>query len=102
MKRNQETVPQKAERLKKNYRVIITHFSEAIVIGDHDTYKVSHNGGRWTCSCPWGRHKGHWKSCSHVLAAKQAMNDPASQAPVARLADLLIEARNRGLEGGWN
>ncbi|MBI3927908.1 MAG: SWIM zinc finger family protein [Armatimonadetes bacterium] len=87
-----ETVPEKAERLKKNYRVILTTPGDALVIGDHDTYEVRRPGARWTCTCPWGKYRGHLKDCSHIVAVRRALDDPASQIPVGRLADILIAA----------
>ncbi|MBI3927367.1 MAG: hypothetical protein HY319_17650 [Armatimonadetes bacterium] len=85
-----ETVSQKADRLRRNYRVILTGPNRGLVIGDHDTYEVAETLGGWTCTCPWGRYKGHLKSCSHVVAARRALKDPVSQAPVVRLAEMLV------------
>ena len=87
-----KTINAKADRLKKNYRVILLSQTQALVIGDHDTYDVTKLSYRWSCNCPWGRRKGHWSACSHVGAVHQALLDPNSQAPVARLADLLKQA----------
>ncbi len=90
-----ETISQKADRLVGNYRVIVTGLAQAMVIGDHDTYQVDKFQGRWRCNCRWGRYQGHWKHCSHVVAAQRALKDPASQAPVAKLADLVMLAQAR-------
>lgn len=90
-----ESISQKADRLKQNYRVILTAPREGLVIGDHDTYTVAKRNGRWTCSCPWGLYRGHWKYCSHVVAARRAIKDPMSQGPVARLAEMLAPAGGR-------
>lgn len=96
-----ESISQKADRLKKSYRVILTGGSEALVIGDHDTYRVSRLlGDRWRCTCPWGRYRGHWKECSHVVAVKRARKDPSSQAPVIRLAGILATAQTVAEQGG--
>lgn len=91
-----ETVSQKADRLKDANRVILFGADQAVVIGDHDTYGVRRRGSRWTCDCPWGRYRGHWKACSHVTAVKRARKDPMSQAPVARLARILAGHSNDG------
>ena len=85
---NRETVTEKADRLKANCRVILVGQNRALVIGDTDTYQVE-KPQRWTCTCPWGRYRGRWSHCSHVLAVLRALRDPGSQAPVARLADML-------------
>ena len=98
-KLNRETVSEKADRLKTNYRVILTGFNEAVVIGDHDTYHIKKTR-KWACTCPWGRYRSNWKDCSHVVAVKRALDDPACQAPVARLADLIV-AQAPNLEGVW-
>lgn len=87
--RSRETISQKADRLKENYRVILTGRDQGLVIGDHDTYLVSRPSQRWSCTCPWGRYKGHIKHCSHITAVRRAKKDPMSQAPVARLAEML-------------
>lgn len=92
-----ETVAEKAYRLKSNHRVILLEPDSAIVIGDHDTYGVNRLGSCWFCSCPWGRKEETYKHCSHVLATKLARKDPASQEPVARLADLLMKKRGKGV-----
>lgn len=90
---SRKTVTDKAERLKKNYRVILVAPGQALVIGDHDTYDVTQLSFRWSCNCPWGRRKGRWSDCSHVMAVRQAQMDPTSQGPVARLAGLLQELK---------
>ena len=90
---SRKTVTDKADRLKKNYRVILTGPGQALVIGDHDTYDVTKLSFRWSCNCPWGKHRGRWSECSHVVAVRQAQMDPHSQAPVARLAGLLHELK---------
>lgn len=90
-----ETVSQKADRLKSNCRVILTGPDQALVIGDHDTYEVTRPHGRWRCTCPWGRYRGHFKHCSHVTAVRRAKHDPLCQAPVARLA-LMLAGRPEG------
>ena len=92
-----ETVAEKAFRLKTNHRVIILGGDSAIVIGDHDTYGVNRLGSCWFCSCPWGRQEAVINHCSHVVATKMARKDPASQEPVARLADLLMKKRGKGV-----
>ena len=86
-----ETISEKADRLNGNYRVILTGYHQALVIGDHDTYNVKRDRN-WECTCRWGRYRGRWKHCSHVVAVQRALKDPSSQAPVARLADLLLRA----------
>lgn len=96
-----ESISQKADRLKGNYRVILTGLCDALVIGDHDTYTVTRLGSRWNCSCPWGRYRGHWKDCSHVVAVKRARKDPMSQAPVARLAEMLVSTQAGAVKGAW-
>ena len=88
-----KTIKEKADRLKQNYRVILLGPGQALVIGDHDTYDVTRLSFRWSCNCPWGRHKGRWAECSHVVAVRQAELDPKSQAPVAKLAGLLQELK---------
>ena len=90
---SRKTITDKAERLKKNYRVILLGPGQALVIGDHDTYDVTKLSYRWSCNCPWGRRKGRRSECSHVMAVHKAMLDPHSQAPVARLAGLLQEVK---------
>ncbi len=89
---NCNTVNEKANRLHKNYRVILLAPGQALVIGDHDTYDVTKLSFRWKCNCRWGRFKGHWSECSHVKAVRKALLDPSSQVPVARLAQLLQSA----------
>ncbi len=89
---NRKTISQKADRLHKNYRVILLAPGQALVIGDHDTYDVTKLSFRWKCNCLWGRYKGQWSDCSHVVAVRKALLDPGSQAPVARLAELLQSA----------
>ncbi len=84
-----KAITEKADRLHKNYRVILLTSTQALVIGDHDTYDVTKLSFRWKCNCPWGRYKGHWSECSHVAAVHKALLDPNSQVPVARLAELL-------------
>ena len=88
-----ETVQEKADRLRKNHRVIVVGHEKVLVIGESDTYLVQKQGISWTCDCKWGRYRGHLKDCSHVVAAKQARKDPLGQATVARLADWLMEAK---------
>jgi hypothetical protein len=90
---SRKSITDKADRLKKNYRVILLGPGQALVIGDHDTYDVTRLSFRWSCNCLWGRHKGHWSECSHVVAVRKALLDPESQAPVARLAGLLQEVK---------
>ena len=87
-----ESIIEKAERLKANSRVIIIRKELALVIGDHDTHKVTKLGLKWACDCKWGRYRGAWKDCAHIVAVKRARVDPASQIAVSRLADLLMEA----------
>lgn len=84
-----KSISEKAERLNKNHRVILLSDVKALVIGDHDTYDVIKLSFRWSCNCQWGRFKSHWTDCSHVVAVRKALKDPASQAPVARLAEIL-------------
>ncbi|GMU52605.1 MAG: hypothetical protein AMXMBFR33_17510 [Candidatus Xenobia bacterium] len=84
-----ETVPQKAKRLVEDYRTILTSLSTAVVIGDHNTYKLARVGYRWTCDCNWFRYRGRTKPCSHVLAVEAAVQNPESQTPVLRLASML-------------
>jgi len=88
-----ETVSAKADRLLGQHRVIITGSREALVIGDGDTYRVSRPAKRWLCTCPGFRFHGAWRRCAHILAVLRALKDPSSQAPVARLADLLTECQ---------
>lgn len=90
---NYESIPDKAQRLKANFRVILVRAGLALVIGDHGTYKVEKGCSRWSCDCKRGRYRGAWRECSHILAVKSARKDPASQEPVARLADWLMEAQ---------
>ena len=90
--RNYESTTDKALRLIENHRVILTGFGTALVIGDNDTYKVTKHGDQWSCDCKWGRYRGAWRYCSHVVAVKRARIDPASQVAVSRLADILMEA----------
>ena len=87
-----KSIQEKADRLKQNYRVILLGPGQALVIGDHDTYDVIKLSYRWSCNCQWGRFKSHWTDCSHVVAVRKALKDPASQAPVARLAEILHDA----------
>lgn len=89
---NRQTISGKAERLYKSYRVILLGPTKALVIGDHDTYDVIKLSYRWTCNCLWGRYKSHWSDCSHIGAVRKALQDPSSQAPVARLAELVQDA----------
>ena len=84
-----KTISGKAERLYRSYRVILLSGTNALVIGDRDTYDVTKLDYRWTCNCLWGRFKSHWRDCSHIGAVRKALKDPSSQAPVARLAELL-------------
>lgn len=93
--KNYETTSEKADRLKNSFRVILTGFDQALVIGDHDTYTVDRVGHRWRCSCPWGQSRRSSSPCSHIKAVRLARKDPSSQLPVARLADLLIEAQQK-------
>ena len=86
---NHETISNKADRLKSNFRAILLSGTQAIVIGDHDTYNVVRVGPKWSCNCKWGRLKSHWADCSHVVSVRRALKDPSSQVPVARLADLV-------------
>ena len=88
-----KTIKEKANRLKQNYRVILLGPGQALFIGDPDTYDVTRLSFRWSCNCPWGRHKGRWAECSHVVAVRQDQLDPRSQAPVAKLAGLLQELK---------
>ena len=92
---NRETISKKADRLKANFRAILLSGTHAVVIGDHDTYEVVRVGSKWTCNCLWGRLKSHWADCSHVVSVRRALQDPNSQAPVARLADMLKLASSR-------
>ncbi len=89
-----KTIFVKADRLYRSYRVILLGATNALVIGDHDTYDVTKLSYRWTCNCLWGRYKSHWCDCSHIVAVRKALQDPSSQAPVARLAQLLQDAIN--------
>jgi len=91
---NRKTISGKAERLYKSSRVILLSATSALVIGDHDTYDVTRLSYRWTCNCLWGRYKSHWCDCSHIVAVRKALKDPSSQAPVARLAEMLHDAIN--------
>lgn len=88
-----ESIQEKADRLRENHRVIVVGHEKVLVIGDNDTYLVQKKGITWSCDCNWGRFRGAWKSCAHVVAAKQARKDPLGQATVARLADWLMEAK---------
>lgn len=83
------TVSLKADRLVQNHRVILFGPNQAVVIGDHDTYTVEKRVQAWSCTCPWARFRGHWSHCSHIVAVKRAQKNPASQTPVARLAEML-------------
>ena len=89
---NRKYISEKADRLHKNCRVILLSNVKALVIGDHDTYDVIKMSYRWSCNCQWGRFKSHWTDCSHVVAVRKALQDPASQAPVARLAEIIHDA----------
>ncbi len=89
---NRKSIAEKATRLHKSFRVILLGGDKALVIGDRDTYDVIRLSHRWTCNCLWGRYKSHWCECSHILAVRKALKDPSSQAPVARLAELLHNA----------
>jgi predicted nucleic acid-binding Zn finger protein len=91
--RNYESTTDKALRLSENHRVILTGFVMALVIGDNDTYQVEKNGLQWSCDCKWAKFRGAWKDCSHIIAVKRARKEPQSQVAVARLADLLMEAK---------
>lgn len=86
---HRDGVSDKAGRLCKSHRVILLGPGRALVIGDHDTYSLCNLGKRWLCNCLWGSRQGHWRDCSHVMAVRLALKDPASQVPVARLADLI-------------
>ena len=89
-----ETVPEKATRLKKNYRVIQVTERNFMVIGDHSTYEVRRFNSGWYCNCRWTRFNGTLKPCSHIRAAEQALLDPACQEVVKPLAQLLAGAMN--------
>ena len=90
--RQSESITEKAERLRANSRVIVIRNELAIVIGDHDTHKVTKQGPKWSCDCKWGQYRGAWREHAHIVAAKQARKDLLGQAVVARLADWLMEA----------
>lgn len=91
---HRETVPEKATRLKSNYRVIQVDERRFVVIGDHSTYEVHRFNEGWYCNCRWTRFNGTLKPCSHIQAAQQALLDPACQEPVRPLAQLLAEVMN--------
>jgi hypothetical protein len=55
----------KAARLLVERRVVIAcgaHGIEAVVRGDHDTYRLFHEASGWRCTC------AAQKPCSHALA----------------------------------
>ncbi len=94
MPSTRETVPQKATRLRKNYRVIQVNERTFVVIGDHSTYEVRRFNGGWHCGCRWTRFNGIFKPCSHIQAAQQSLLDPSCQEPVKPLAQLLAGIMN--------
>ena len=51
-------------------RVNITNF-QADFQGEHDTYKVSYNGGGWDCECLFFSSRG---LCSHTMALQRILN----------------------------
>ncbi len=38
--------------------------------GEHDSYQVSYQGGRWTCTCNFF---SGWGVCSHIMAIQKIM-----------------------------
>jgi hypothetical protein len=59
---------QKAKRLRDSMRVTIgcgDDGLEAVVIGDHDLYRLTVEADGWRCPCP-----ARMRDCAHVLAVK--------------------------------
>jgi hypothetical protein len=61
-----EALTDKAARLLADHRLRITRLDgehvQAVIHGDHGTYRLGHRNGRWTCSCP-ARIE-----CAHIIA----------------------------------
>jgi hypothetical protein len=60
-------------------RLAIGEFS-ATFRGDHSTYRVSYQGGVWTCTCSFFPQ---WGVCSHTMATQRILGTvaPADAAP---------------------
>ena len=50
-------------------RLCFTQFS-ATFRGEHDSYTVSYERGRWACTCDFFRG---WGLCSHTMAVEKLM-----------------------------
>jgi hypothetical protein len=61
-------------------RIIFTEF-KVIFNGDHHTYNVSYNQGKWNCGCEFFATRG---VCSHTMALERilgGMVPPAGVSP---------------------
>lgn len=79
-----EDLETKAARLLTSGRVRIRAVSpwhvDAVVRGDHGTYRCGYSRGRWQCECPC------LTGCSHVRALRMTCDPVAAARPVRRVA----------------
>ena len=62
---------QKAQQYaEERNRVVITHFS-ASFRGEHDSYQITYEEGRWKCSC---EHFGDDSFCTHTMAVERMLD----------------------------
>jgi hypothetical protein len=69
---------QKAKRYAEEpNRVTFEEFS-VIFHGDHNTYHVTYDQGRWSCQCDFFRQRG---ICSHTMAMERLLESMLSPQP---------------------
>lgn len=69
---------QKAKRYAEEpERIVFTEF-KTIFRGDHDSYQVEYDGGRWSCQCLFFRQRG---VCSHTMALERLLEPMLHAAP---------------------
>lgn len=54
------------------------HRFTATFRGEHDTYTITYDAGRWTCTCPF--FGGH-QTCSHSMALEHILGEMLSSPP---------------------
>ena len=83
---------QKAKRYaEERDRISFTGFQLSFR-GDHDTYTVTYEKGRWSCGCHFF---STWGTCSHVMAMERILGvmipAPAVPASDAAPASVVLE-----------
>lgn len=62
----------KAKRYAQEGERVRFYSFQATFRGDHNTYDVSYEGGKWECGCPFFSRRG---VCSHTMALERILGE---------------------------